>query len=120
MYLAMGPVTRLMTRSMYALLNSRYFWCQSLCITEEAKVELLFWLTQLDNFNWQGIWHSPSAIRVVYADASATGYGGYTVDHGYQIAHGLWTAEEATRSSTWHELSAVKIVLESLLPKLRN
>ena len=37
MSLAIGPVSRLMTRRMYALLNSRTYWCQLLEISAEAK-----------------------------------------------------------------------------------
>ena len=120
MSIAMGPVTRLMTRSMYALLNTRQFWYQYFPITDPVQAEISFWLQQLDTFNGQGIWHTPSTVRMVYADASSTGYAGYTVEHGCYIAHGPWTAEEVTCSSTWRELRAVRIVLESLAPKLKN
>jgi len=118
--MALGHVSRLMTRSSYSLLNSRRYWCEALTITPEAKQELRFWLDNLDRLNSQGIWHSPSALRVVYSDASDTGYGGYTVEHGCHMAHGLWTQDEATRSSTLQELRAVRLVLESLVEKLRN
>jgi len=59
-------------------------------------------------------------VRVVYSDASDTGYGGFIVEHGCYVAHGAWSAEERTKSSTWRELRAVRMVLESLLPKLKN
>jgi len=45
--------------------------------------------------------------------ASATGYGGYRVQHGNVIAYGQWSCSEAAQSSTWHELRAVRMVLES-------
>lgn len=57
---------------------------------------------------------------MVYTDASHTGYGGYTVEHGCHIAHGIWLPEERMESSTWRELRAVRQVLESLVDKLRN
>ena len=61
---------------------------------------------------WEAnIWHSPSAIRVVYSDASNTGYGGYMVEHSCHIAQGLWLPQEAKLSSTWRELWAVFKVL---------
>jgi len=37
--------------------------------------EIEFWLTEISNFNAQKIWPKPSAVRVVYSDASSTGYG---------------------------------------------
>ena len=120
MSLAVGPIARLMTRSLYAVLSSRHFWCQSLSITQEARQEVLFWLDSLDSVNGQGLWHSPSAIRVVYADASSTGYGGFTVEHGCHIAQGLFSEEEAAQSSKWRELHAVRMVLGSLAHMLHN
>ena len=53
----------------------------------------------------------PSAVRVVYSDASDTGYGGYVVEHGPCVAYGQWTTHEAHQSSTWRELTAVLRVL---------
>ena len=89
-------------------------------MTPEVKAELQFWSSQLELINGKEIWHSPSAIRVVYSDASATGYGGFTVEHGCHAANGAWSKEEMAQSSTWRELKAVRKVLESLLPKLKN
>ena len=67
-----------MTRHMYALLNSRMYWCQRLEINPEARSELEFWDMQVDCINGHEIWHSPSAVRVVYSDASDSGYRGFT------------------------------------------
>ena len=100
MSLAIGPVSCLMTRWMYALLSSRAYWCQLLEISPEAKAALHFWLNQVDHINGQEIWHSPSALRVVYSDASATGYGGFSVKHWCHIAHGAWSDDQAAKSST--------------------
>jgi len=56
----------------------------------------------------------------VYTDASSTGYAGYTVEHGCYVAHGLWLPDEAEKSSIWHEICAIRMVLEALKPKLKN
>ena len=120
MSLAIGPVSQLMTRSMYALLSSRQYWGQPLFMTSEAKAELKFWASQIDHINRKEIWHSPSAVHVVCSDASATGYGGFTVEHGCHVAHGSWSAEEMTQSSMRRELKAVRMVLKSLVLKLKN
>ena len=120
MSLALGPVTRLMTRSLYAALNSRTAWCQKMTMTPEALGELTFWFNEVSKFNGQYIWPKPSAVRVVYSDASATGFGGYTVEHGHLIAYGHWSEEEAKGSSTLRELKAVRMVLESFQSKLSN
>ena len=120
MSITFRPVSRFMTRSLYAVMESRQSWCEPLQLSEEAKAELYFWSTSLEVYNAQPIWHSPSAVRVVYSDASETGYGGYVVEHGPCVSHGCWTVEEAAESSTWRELSAVCRVLLSVARKLVN
>ena len=114
MSLALGPVTRLMTRQLYFLLN------QKLPLSLDAKQELAFWLEQITEFNGQNIWPKPSAMRVVYSDASDTGYGDYLVAHGNLVANGQRAKDEAKQSSTWRELQAVRLVLESFLTLLKN
>ena len=72
--------------------------------TTEAKNELEFWLGNLRALNCRPFRWSPSATRVVYSDASDSGYGGYTVELGPHVCYGQWTEEEAQHSSTWREL----------------
>ena len=57
---------------------------------------------------------------MVYSDASNTGYGGYIVEHGNMVANGQWSEEETRQSSTWRELCAVRLILESFQTFLRN
>ena len=120
MGLAVGPVSRFMTRSLYAVLESRQAWCGMLTLSEEARSELEFWSTSLADYKAQPIWQSPSAVRVVYSDASDTGYGGYVVEHGHYEAYGQWSLSESQQSSTWRELTAVWRVLQSLEKKFAN
>ena len=118
--LAMGPVSRFMTRSLYALLESRCTWSDWLIMSPEARDEIVFWEQCLIDYKSQPIWHSPSAVRVVYSDVSDTGYGGYVVEHGPCVVHGQWAAEEVGQSSTWRELTAVLRVHEAVAGKLSN
>ena len=111
MSMALGPVARLMTCSLYMVLNTRSSWCVQLSLSME---ELKFWLALIREFNGQNLWPKPSAVRVVFSDASDTGFGGYTIEHGGLIANGLWSDEEAQQSSTWRELRAVRLALEPL------
>ena len=60
----------------------------------------------------------PFAIQVVYSDASYMGYEGYVVEHDNLVATGLWSAQEAEKSSTWHELQAVWLVLDAFQDNL--
>ena len=113
MSLALGTVTRMMTRNLYVVLNKSVSWYQVVSLTQEALQEVKFWLTELVKFNGQRIWPKPSAVRVAYSDASSTGYDGYIVEHGHLIANGMWSDDEIRASSTWRELRAVRMVLES-------
>ena len=42
------------------------------------------------------------------------------MEHGCHIAHCAWSDAEAAKSSTWRELRAVRMVLEFLIPMLKN
>lgn len=88
MSLALGPVTQLMTHSLYATLNNRVAWCQKLLLTLEALKKLTFWFNGVSKFSGQHIWPKPSALRMVYSDVSSTWFGGYTVEHSNLIANG--------------------------------
>ena len=120
MGLAIGPLTRFMTRSLYATIEARCSWCDRLQLSPEAEYELIFWEKRVSDFNAHPFWRAPSAVRVVYSDASDTGFGGYMVEHGPSTAFGQWSPEEATQSSTWRELTAVYRVLHSMAAKLRD
>ena len=59
-------------------------------------------------------------MQAVYSDAkSGTGFGGYTVEHGPQVAQSQWSDWEACQSSTWRELKAVLNVLQSFTTQLQ-
>ena len=89
MSIALGTITRLMTRNLYAVLNLSISWCQEVSLTQESLQEMEFWLSEIGRFTGHSIWPKPSAVRVVYSDASSTGYGGYIVEHGHLVANGM-------------------------------
>ena len=91
-----------------------------LIMSPETRSKIVFWEQCLTDYKAQPVWHSPSAMRVVYSDASDTGYGGYVVEHGPCVVHGQWAAEKATQSSTWPELTTVLRVLEAVAGKLSS
>ena len=74
MSLAMGPITRLRTRALYAVLNSRSSWADKCYLPAEAREELEFWQTNVQFLNGRSIWFSSGTTRVVHSDASSTGY----------------------------------------------
>ena len=120
MCLALGDIARLRTRFLYFLIQSRLSWNDRITVTSEAKDELLFWLDNIDSFNGRQVWRTPSAVRVIYSDASDTGFGSYSVSHGNHIAHGQWSPTESVKSSTWRELKAVTLTLKAFAVELSN
>ena len=101
--LGLGPVTCLMTRSLYANLNCRTAWCQKLNLNIEALQELEFWDQRLLSFNFSDqsiLWPRPSAVSSAYSNAIATGYGSYIVEHGNLVASGQWSPDNAAQNST--------------------
>ena len=67
MGLALGPMSRFMTRSLYVLLWPRHAWCEHLEMNRGVQRELEFWRSSscVAQYNAQPIWLSPSAIRLV-------------------------------------------------------
>jgi hypothetical protein len=114
MSLALGPVTRLMTRAMHRSIETRSSWEDTLIVPNCVIDELTFWLDNLDAFNGFYIKHQYTPSHAVYSDASDTGYGAFVVGSPNTKINGTWTGVERLRSSTWRELAAVLRVLLEL------
>ena len=58
----------------------------------------------------------------MYTDASGTaaGYGGYTVSLGAHIARGHWGPRDSQQRSTYRELKAIYLVIESFTDMLTS
>ena len=120
MSLAIGPVSRMRTRQLYQVIDTRRSWCDSVILSPDAREELGFWFHNIEELNGNPIWFSSGATRVVYSDASDTGYGGYMVEVGPEVAHGQWPENQFKLSSTWRELKAVYMILLSFASKLQG
>lgn len=120
MTLPIGPVSHLTTRALYTAINSRHSWCDSVSLPQNAREELEFWFRNIDCLNGKPIWFNPGATRILYLDASDSGYGGYMVELGPEIAHGQWSEAKALLSSTWRELKAVYLYCCLLLRNWRG
>ena len=112
---ALGNVTRLMTRSIISSIQAAPSWQHSVSITSDAKRELEFWKTNIENLKPVPMKTDCSYHKVVYSDASGVGAGGYIVKVDGAVAHGAWDQVQKSKSSTWRELKAVEIILKSFL-----
>jgi len=121
MGLALGHVARLFTRHMYVLINSVPLLQHRVLLSKNVLGELAFWLQNFTSLAGQPIWRlSPKIDVITYSDASSSGWAGYAVQLGNFIAKGAWGTEDAQQSSTFRELKAVRLVLETFARHLQN
>ena len=114
MSIVVGHVSQIMTRYLSADILQAKHWDMYIRLCDESRQQLLFWNNNLDVLNSKDLYESHKCTKLVYSDASSTGYGGYEVNTINGISHGLWSHEESLKSSTWRELVAVHRVLLSL------
>ncbi|KAL5020676.1 hypothetical protein ScPMuIL_002241, partial [Solemya velum] len=120
MSIVLGNITQLMTRTISLQISEAFTWNDNVRLYDSSVYQLQFWKNHLSQLNHCPIQFKPHSFKVVYSDASNSGYGGYSVESPKGVAHGLWTEEEANKSSTWKELAAVDRTLCSLISHLEN
>ena len=79
MGLALGPVARMRTRSIYSVINKVSFWDQKVSLSAEALNETKSWSECLGDYNSQPIWPINPSKVITYSDASDIAWGGYVV-----------------------------------------
>ena len=121
MHLAVGPLVRLMTRSMYAQIALATSWDSYLRLDSCSKGELLFWSETYDFETGYTFKFRPVTAKVVFTDASDSGYGGFLLRRlGKDIVRGSFTPDERRESSTKRELLGVLYALQSLAHQLSH
>ena len=108
-----GSVAQLMTRSLSSDCLKARSWSDKICLSSESINQLLFWKENIRKLNVRSLFSDSSPTRIVFTDASDTGFGGFCVYYGKKMAHRQWSEYERTMSSTWRELKAVSLVLKS-------
>ena len=108
-----GNVARVMTRSMYAVVNQKLSWNSEVKLTKEACDELAFWDENVDSLNFHSPWAplQPPA-KFVYSDASDHASSSF-IDNDHKIFHQNWSPAESSKSSTWRELRTVDLALSA-------
>ena len=113
-----GGVTRIMTRSLYAVVNTKVSWNSTVVLTKEACSELVFWSQNVDSLNCRCPWLPLcQPAKLVYSDASDYACGSFIHSEG-KIFQQNWSPVERNNSSTWRELKAVELALTSFAPSL--
>ena len=114
-----GNVARLMTRNIFAVVNSATNWSSMVSLTPGCVEELNFWKVNLVFINGVPLWpikRKPS--RIVYSDASISACGSFITLDG-KVFHQNWSDFERSQSSTFCELLAVLLSLQAFIDSLR-
>ena len=113
-----GGVIRIMTRSLYAVVNTKVSWDSTVVLTKEACSELVFWSQNVGSLNCRCPWlRLCQPAKLVYSDASDYVCGSFIHSEG-KIFQQNWSPVERNNSSTWRELKAVELALISFAPSL--
>ena len=95
-----GNVTRIMTRSLYAVVDQGVSWSSTIELTREARDELKFWNQNVDSLNGCSPWRAISKpAKLVYSDASSQAYGSF-IENERKVFHQNWSQIESKESST--------------------
>ena len=126
MGLALGPVTRLFSRGMYADIESAWSWEQWVPLSPGTLAELRFWQRTTREAFTQPIWPVQFTQPPVHmeCDASGIGWGGLVApcvsEDATAIAHGFFRPWERAASSTLRELTGLLCTVQSFLAQCAN
>ena len=116
-----GNITRIMTRySHFDILRSPT-WDEKISLSGSTLKKLCFRKENIPSLNSRRLSSTQFHYsRVCYSDASSTGCASYMLDLYNTISHKLWSVDEAQKSSSYRELKAVSLGLESFFPLLKG
>lgn len=121
---SLGPITQLMTRHMYFVINSRNNWDSPLDISHctELLQELCYWKSQVRYLNGGCKFHSKSRIYPlkIYSDSSSVASAAFVQNMHQMVCHQMFSDIEKSQSSTYRELMAVDLALNSFGKELQN
>ena len=76
--LAVGPISRLLTRQMYLAIETRSGWDHPLHFSPSLVEELRFWRCNVDSFNGYAIRPPVASSTIVFTDASDVSFIGFS------------------------------------------
>lgn len=98
-----------MSRSKYSQISARTPGFVPFNSTIQFHRNLFFWINNLLKLTGRKIWFKPSGVTVAFSDGSDTGYGGFVVELGLQVAaQGMWSSDKGKNSCMYSEILAVR------------
>ncbi|MCG7876850.1 MAG: DNA N-6-adenine-methyltransferase [Candidatus Thiodiazotropha endolucinida] len=120
MSVVLGNMSQIMTRYLSMNILSAFTWNSYIKLSVDSLEQIRFWKNNIFEINIRHLQSQSFCSKIVYSDASHSGYGGYEVQTVNGVSHGQWSLAESSQSSTWRELKAVNNVLRSFLGILAN
>jgi hypothetical protein len=112
-----GDVSRLMSRNLFAVINTAPTWNSYVRLSSEALAELNFWKSNVASLNGIPIWPVRlKPLKIVYSDASGSACCSFIED---KIFHQNWSDFERAQSSTFRELLAVSLSMKAFVESLK-
>ena len=110
----LGSLTRLKTRFLYKVIDSRHSWDSRFNIGphNDCLSEIFFWKSNIVSLNSWPILHYQAPFLLSFSDASNVACGAYLVGTN-EVSHCMWSPCEVAKGSTWRELKAVHFALTS-------
>lgn len=118
-WLPLGNLVKLMTKNLYALIESRHNWDSELVLTREAKTELLFWIDNILFLPGKNCFNPAIPEKLILTDASSTGCGAVLAASN-SFCFRKFNALEMKQSSTARELIAIIFALHSFKASIAN
>ena len=110
----LGNLTRLRTRFLYKVIDSRSTWDSrfNIGLHNDCLSEIFFWKNNIVSLNSRNIVPYQAPFLLSFSDASNVACGAYLVGT-EEVSHRMWSSSEAEKNSTWRELKAVHFALTS-------
>ena len=117
----LGNLTRLKTRFLYKVIESRRSWDSrfNIGLHNDCLSEIFFWKNNIVSLNTRAILPYNAPLLFSYSDASSVACGAFVVGTN-EVSHRMWTACEAVKSSTWRELKAIQFALSAFKDSVRG
>ena len=93
--IVIGHISQIMTRYFSMDILSPWLWSSFISFSGGSIDQLKFWQDHLGKLNFKDIFESHKFSKIVYYDASPTGYAGYEINTVNGISHGVWSDEES-------------------------
>ena len=117
----LGSLTRLKTRFLYKVIDSRSTWDFrfNIGLHNDCLSEIFFWKNNIVNLNSRPIMPYQAPFLLSFSDASNVACGAYLVGT-EEVSHRMWSSSEAEKSSTSRELKAVHFALTSFKDSVQD